>query len=168
MICIYQTENRIKYFTLQNNQNIYNIGTLSHTIDMKSYQLVEYDMNDLIDDLSSLGKLNVAFITRNLSNYVSHEHFGIDFYNLFVNNNIFIPEKSLKTWYRYNFSFIDHIENDYTRMYYLGLVSIIIKTCNSFDCISCYSNSNQCDTSCPNSASYALTEDNTEIQAIYG
>ena len=160
MICIYQTENKIKYFTLKNNQNIYNIGTKSTTINMKSYEHYEYNMNDLIDNLSSLGELNVAFITKNLSNSVSQEHYGIDFFNLFINNNIFIPEKSLKTWYRYNFSFIEHMEDDYTRMYYFGLVSIIVKTCNSFNCISCYSNSNQCDTSCPNSISYALTEDN--------
>ena len=161
MIFIYQTENNIKYFALQNNQKIYNIQSISLSKNIKSYEHIEYNMKDYIDDLSNLGNLNVEFITRNISNSVSQENYGINFYNLFMNNNIFIPEKSVKTWYRYNFSFIDHKENDYTRMYYIHYISIIIKTCNSFSCTSCYDNSNQCDTNCL-STLYALTEDNKE------
>ena len=161
MICIYQTDNKIKYFILQNNQNIYNIGTKSHSMKIKSYEHIEYDMSDLISGLESLGNLNVEFIVRNLSSSVLQEHYGNNFDNLFMNNNIFIPEKSLKTWYRYNFSFIDHVENDYTRMYYMCYISIIVQTCSSFSCTSCYENANNCD-NCLNSESYALTDDGNE------
>ena len=55
---------------------------------------------------------------------------------------------------KYNLSFIEHIETDYTRIYYLYDVNIIVKTCYSQECISCWDNFNQCD-NCIN-GNYAL------------
>ena len=137
------------------------VGIKSYSLRIKSYEHIEYDMNNLIDNLNSLGNLNIEFISRNLSYTITQENYGIHFYNLFMNDNIFIPEKSLKTWYRYNFSFIDHKENDCTRIYYMRYISIIVQTCNSFNCTSCYENFSQCD-NCLNSELYSLTEDNIE------
>jgi len=170
IILVYQTINQIedistkyiKYFTLKNNNAIYNIGNLFYNINIKTYEHIEYNMNDLITDVSNLGILNVNSITRNTSNIVTTEIFGTDFYDLFMNNNIFIPEKSMKTWYRYNFSFIEHAENNYTRIYYLTYVSIVVSTCKSFSCTSCWNDYNQCDT-CTNNNNYGLlVDDNTK------
>ena len=170
IILVYQTINQIenistkyiKYFTLKNNNAIYNIGNLFYNINIRTYEHIEYNMNDLITDVSNLGILNVNSITRNTSNIVTTEIFGTDFYELFMNNNIFIPEKSLKTWYRYNFSFIENAENNYTRIYYLTYVSIVVSTCKSFSCTSCWDDYNQCDT-CTNNNNYGLlVDDNTK------
>ena len=158
MQCVYQTEDKIKYFSLQNNKGIFQVGSNSHNIQMKSYEHVLYDMSNLVENLYDLGTLNVETIFRNESNNVTKETYGIDFYDLFMDNNIFIPEKSIKNWYRYNFSFIEHKEDDYTKIYYLSYISIIVRACYSFGCLSCWENYGQCD-DCTNSESYALKED---------
>ena len=154
---LYQTIDKIKYISLNYIENIFKIGSYSHTIEIKTNEEINYNINSL-NDFSSLGDLNVDAITRTISDSISTEKFGFDFSELFMDNNILIPEKSFKTWYKYNLSFIEHIENDYTRIYYLYDVNIIVKTCYSQDCISCWDNYNQCD-DCIN-GNYALLIDN--------
>ena len=84
-------------------------------------------------------------ITRNISGLVSTEKFGFNFYELLMSDNILIPEKSFNTWYKSDIAFIDHVENDYTRIYYINDSNIIVKTCFSQECISCWENYSQCD-----------------------
>ena len=160
IILVYQTQDKIKYFTLQNNEDIYNISPHFNSIQMKTYEHIEYNMNNIFGDISNLGNLNIEIITRNISGVITTEKYGIDFYELFMDNNIFIPEKSMNTWYRYNFSFVEHAENNYTRIYYLEYISIIVKTCYSFICNSCWKDYNQCD-QCTNNNEYGLLSDDT-------
>ena len=158
IIFLYKTPNSIKYFTLRNNGGIFNINFYNKIIKMKTYEHIEIDTNEFIEENSNFGHLNVESITRNISGVVTTEYFGTDFNELIMEDNIFIPEKSFKTWYRYNFFFIEHINNDYTRIYYLNNVNIIIKTCYSFECKSCWENYNECD-DCQMGKSFALLSD---------
>jgi hypothetical protein len=113
-------------------EKIFTIKSLTQTFEIKSNEAIEFNANDLINDISDLGYLNVEGITRNKSGIISTENFGINYYQLLMEDNKFIPEKSNNTLYKYNLSFIEHIENDYTRIYYLNDVYITIKTCYSF------------------------------------
>ena len=161
MICIYQTGDKIKYFSMQNNQVIYNLGSKSANIQMKTYQHIEYAMSSLVTNIADLGNLNVETIYRNSI----QKTYGIDYYELFMDNNLFIPEKSINTQYKYNFSFIEHSENDYTRIYYISYISIEVSTCYSSSCSSCWEGYNTCDNCQIYSANLAATED-TSIYAI--
>ena len=145
ILFLYQTGSNIKYFTLKDNEDLYNFGSYSKIIQMKTNEHIEYNINELVENFSNFGNLNVVQITRNLSGLVTYENFGLDFYDYLINDNIFIPEESNKTWYRYDLSFIEHINNNITRIYYLKDVNIIINTCFSFYCVSCLNNYNVCD-----------------------
>ena len=145
ILFLYQTASNIKYFTLKNNEDLYNFGSYSKIIQMKTNEHIEYNVNELIENFTNFGNLNVVQITKNLSGLITYENFGIDFYDFLINDNIFIPEESNKTWYLYNLSFIEHINNNITRIYFLKNVNIIINTCFSFDCISCLNDYNACD-----------------------
>jgi hypothetical protein len=155
MICIYQTGDKIKYFSMQNNQVIYNLGSKSANIQMKTYQHIEYAMSSLVTNIADLGNLNVETIYRNSI----PKTYGIDYYELFMDNNLFIPEKSFNTQYKYNFSFIEHSENDYTRIYYISYINIEVSTCYSSSCSSCWENYNYCDNCGSSSVNLGVTED---------
>ena len=166
IILFYQTPRNIKYFTITNSERIYNFNSYNKIIQMKSYEHIEYNITDLIEDISNFGNLNVVQITRNLSGLVRSENFGVDFYDPFMDDNILIPEKSFKTWYLYNLSFVEHIKNKYTRIYYLKDVYIIINTCNSFDCISCWNDSNICDVCTIENSLALLSNDSNKCYPI--
>ena len=152
IIVIYQCTNKIKYFRLKYKENIYNFRPISITINMKTYEEIIFDINSLVD-VTSLGYLNVYAIKRN--DVV--ENFGIDFYQLYIKDNLLIPEKSFNTNYRYYLSFIEHQEGEYTRIYYLDGVKINVNTCYSNSCISCWKDFYKCD-NC-NGEEYALLID---------
>ena len=45
ILFIYQSPSNIKYFTLKDNRIIYNIDSISDTIQMKTYEKIEYNIN---------------------------------------------------------------------------------------------------------------------------
>ena len=156
---VYQCTQNIKYFSLKYIENIYNINSYSQDIKMKTYENIEHDISELYNDLN-FGKLNVEGITRNISGSVTTENFGLNFSELLINDNILVPEKSFNTWYKYDLSFIEHVKDDYTRIFYLNDVNINVTTCYSQDCVSCWKDYNQCD-DCGN-GEYALLRDNPD------
>ena len=157
IIVIYQCPTNIKYFSLKYNETIFNINSISKTIELRTYEDKEYHMENLINNISNIGNLNIEGIHTNISGNISIKNYGINFYELLMNNNIFIPEKNYNI-FKYDLAFIDHIENNYTRIYYLKNVNIFINACKAQDCISCWENINQCD-EYP-SENYALLKDN--------
>jgi hypothetical protein len=62
---LYQTIDKIKYFSLNYFENIFKIGSYSHTIEIKTNEENNYNVN-LLNDFSSLGDLNVEAITRTI------------------------------------------------------------------------------------------------------
>ena len=145
IIIVYQSINQIKYFYMKLIENIFNFNSTSITIKIKTYESREYNAEELINKFSHIGKLNIEGITRNISGEITTENYGVNFYELLINDNKLILENSFNIWYIYNLSFIEHLEGDYTRIYYLNDVNIIVKTCHSQDCISCWENYDQCD-----------------------
>ena len=145
IIILYQCPTYIKYYSFFDIPEIYGItSSKTKTIKMKSYENIEYDVKELLN-IANFGNLNVEIITRNNSGTIETKKFGIDFNENYINNNIFTPEKSFNTWYKYNLSLIDNKENYYTRIYHLNDVNIIVSTCYSFTCTSCWNNYDECD-----------------------
>ena len=104
--------------------------------------------------MSSLGHSNAERIKYVESSFsYSHKDFGKDFYGTLMENNILIPEPSLNGKKIYNLSFIDHIENAYTRIYHLYSVLITVQTCKQ-TCYSCWEEFSKC-TDCTNE-NYAI------------
>ena len=156
ILCLYQTDNKIKYFIIDNMVSIYELGSFSHYIETYSYaEEAHYDLNNLITnpELSSLGYLNVE---RIIISY-SYKDFGKDFYGTLMENNILIPEPSLNGKKIYNLSFINHIENAYTRIYHLYSVLITVQTCKQ-TCYSCWEEFSKC-TDCTNENCAILEDD---------
>lgn len=164
ILFLYQTDNSIKYFILDNIVNFYTLGSFTHQINVKSYEEnVQYDLRELITspNLEDLGYLNVEMIKYKINTYSnSYEYFGTDFNQILMSNNILIPEPSLNDWKTYNLSFIDHIKDEYTRIYHLTSLTIKIQTCKS-GCYSCWEDYNTC-TDCDNDANYAPLEDRSD------
>ena len=156
IIVIYQCSDKIKYFSLKYKENLFNLDGLYTTIQMKSFEDKQYNINSLFWH-SDIGYLNVEKITKGSVT----ETFGIDFYNLIIQNNILIPEKSFNTNYIYYLSFIEHSENIYTRIYLINSIMINVKTCFSDDCISCWEDYDVCD-DC-NNGQFALLRDHPDI-----
>ena len=159
IIFLYQTDNSIKYFIIDNIIDIYTFGSYTNTFKLKSYGEMEYDLNELITNpvLNNLGNLNILSIKYKITNYKSEtDYFGTNFTETPLLNNIFIPEPSLNDWKTYNLSFIDNVENEYTRIYYLKSLTIVIQTCKS-GCYACWDSFDEC-TNCDNS-DYAVLID---------
>jgi len=76
-----------------------------------------------------------------------------------MSNNVLIPEPSLNLWKTYFLSFIDHKENEYTRIFHLETLTVVIHTCER-NCYSCWDGFNTC-TDCTNS-DYAYAEDSPD------
>ena len=136
IIFLYQTLTHIKYFTFINNNSYIqkiNSNSISNIFEPKSNQEILYDINDLFND-STFGNLNVYEVKRYINGKIKTETFGNNFYELLIQNNKIIIGKYHKSWYNYSLSFFDHIENEYTRIYYLNNINIIVKTCYSYKC----------------------------------
>ena len=161
IIFLYQTDTNIKYFIIDNMNDIYSFSS-SYTdqINVASYQPgIQYDLNNLITSpsLIDLGYLNVDYIKYKISSYsYEYEYFGTDFYDILMSNNILIPEPSLNDWKTYYLSFVDNVENQYIRIYHLESLTISIQTCE-FNCNSCWEDYSIC-TDC-SSSDYAVLED---------
>ena len=160
IILLYQTDNSIKYFIMNNMPDIYGLKTFTDTIQVHSYQQnVEYDLTTLITNpaLSGLGYLNVEQIKYkiNLLSY-DYEYLGKEFNELLMTNNILTPEPSLNDWKTYNLSFMENVEGKYLRIYHLTSLTISIETCKS-SCSSCWTSYDTC-TDCTSNG-YAVLED---------
>ena len=162
IIFLYQSDNGIKYFIMDNRIDIYTFGSDNELIKLKSYEKYQYDLNDWITSpsLNDLGNLNVESIEYEFRNGDNlKEYYGQDFYETLLSNNIFFPEPSLNDWKTYYLSFIENIENKYTRIYHIDSLTIEIQTCESA-CYSCWDDYEIC-TNCTNEA-YAILIDKEE------
>ena len=61
IIFIYQTDNGIKYFIIDNKIDIYTFPSKHQDFSIKSYEEIQFDLNELIKSpsLNDLGQLNV-------------------------------------------------------------------------------------------------------------
>ena len=103
ILFIYQSPSNIKYFTLKDNRIIYNIDSISDTIQMKTYEKIEYNINGKFKEILSYGNLNIESISRNDSDSVVYENYGVDFYDFLIEDGVLIPERSFNNCYDYSF-----------------------------------------------------------------
>ena len=162
IICLFQTNAYIKYFIMDYKNDIFSFGEYSKTFQIKSYEKFQYNLTDLttspdINDLGILNPESIVYYSRGDGSY-DFSYFGTSFYENFFSNNILI-QKSLNEWKTYHLSFIDNVENDYTRIYHLNKLIIEIQTCNS-NCDICLDDFDIC-TDCTDD-SYAKLEDKSE------
>ena len=163
IIFIYQTDNAIKYFMIDNKIDIYTIPSDNKLIKLKSYEEYKYDLNDFIQSpsLNNLGNLNVESIKYKLSsggNLI--EYYGNHFYKTLITNNIIFPEPSLSDWKTYYLSFIENLENYYTKIYHIESLTVKVQTCEN-GCYSCWDGYESC-TNCTENANYASLYDKEE------
>ena len=146
IIFLYQTLTHIKYFSFINNPYIQSINkmSISKIFEPKSNQEILYNISDLLD-VSTFGNLNVYEVKRYIKGKVITETFGNNFFELLIQNNKIIIGKYHKNWYNYSLSLFEHIENQYTRIYHLNSINIIIKTCYSYKCEACSGDYNICE-----------------------
>ena len=148
LICLYQTLSDIKYFIIYNSKKLYEIKKYTEkTLKVKSNFERYYDVNEMLN-VTNFGNLNVIKIER-LKNKAIYQtqNFGYDFYELIMNDNKIFINKSYNDWYNYHLSFIEHIENNYTRIFYISNVDINFKlrTCYPNVCESCRIDYSKCD-----------------------
>ena len=153
----YQFQNQIKYCYILNIQNIYNLQSYSGEIELISQESKEVDINELMSN--SVPNLGVAEMQKNISGSSTIVKFGIGFTDTFINNNKFVPELSLNTWYKYTLTFLLYEQNNFLIMYTPTSYKVFftVKTC-AYSCGSCYVDFNTC-SNCKND-DYALLNDN--------
>ena len=157
---VFQNTTNIKYFILENTKALFEIGSYSQTIKLKSYETISYNMEDLFD-FSDFGNLQVQTKRTYNTTYSPKElNFGGDNYQIFeVNSGILTTEESLNNWYQYIFSFTEAQER-YARLFILPSVNIYVETC-LYSCISCYEDYYICD-NCKNE-SYAIIKGSSAL-----
>ena len=144
IMLLYQTDDKIKYFTFLYKNEFFSLGEYSTLLTLGSYEQKSYDLNNLVSNpsLTDLGGLQIeSFKYDRVLN--TNLVFGTDFYETYMTNNIFNPDPSLNDWATYKFSFIDNVENQYTRIYHLDGVSVSIQTCQ-MNCFSCWESYFEC------------------------
>ena len=146
IILFYQTSTNIKYFTMFNSQKIFELSTnISKTIKIKSNFEIYYNINEMID-VSNIGFLNVIEIRRYENEInIKNETFGIDYNNLIMSDNMIFISETNNDWYDYYLSFIEQVENSYTRIYYIKDIIFRLRTCYPIQCESCRKNYSICD-----------------------
>ena len=146
ILFVYKTLTDIKYFTITNIPSFFEITTFVKEYEILSNEQITFNFNE-IPEISSLGNIQIEKIVRTISNKKTTEEYPIKLTTFSMNDNIFVSEKSLNTWYEYSFGFIDEDES-YLKIYYLENSRIEIKTCFKNTCPSCKYNFSQCD-DCP-------------------
>ena len=160
ILFIYKSPIYIKYFTLYNNPYINDISPYSKVYEILTNEQIIFNFNDIID-LNNIGDIQIEGIVKNISGTISKSYYPKDFNLFLMDNNTFVSEKISSGWFSYSFSFIEQIENDYIKMYYLPSIIITVKTCFNTKCPSCRINYTQCD-NCQYE-DYALLIDSNEI-----
>ena len=146
---LYQSLNDIKYFMMYNSKKIYEIDgskIAQKTLKVKSNEERNFSLSDMTD-ITKYGSLNVLIIGRykNTTNN-KNDTFGIDFNDIIINNNKIFINKTLNLWYDYYLSFVEHVENNYTRIYNInGYIYFRLRTCYETRCGSCRTNYSICD-----------------------
>ena len=137
IIFLYQTDSNIKYFIMDYMKDIFEFESIEKIYYLGSYEEVTCNLNDLIttSNLSDLGYLNVGTYKLEVTGE-KKQFYGINFFDYWISDNILKPDPSLNTKETYTFSFLDNVENEYTRVYNLSSVVIKIKTCET-GCNSC-------------------------------
>ena len=150
ILFVYKNQTYIKYFTLTKQNPILDITPFTFEYQVVSNEQKTHNFNENTE-IANIGEIHIESISRNNSGTISTEKFPINFRSLLIENNSFTSEKSLNTWFKYTFAFIETNDN-YDKMYYLGNSKIEILTCYKSSCPSC-TNFNQCDGEygeCPN------------------
>ena len=166
ILCVFKTNNSIKFFHMKSMNDIFSLSdSYSKKFWLASYEKAESNLNSLITTprLSDLGYLHIESTKNNKAGENPNNAklvYGVDFYDTRLSNNIFIHKPSLNDWIIYYLSFIDNVENKYTRIYYLTSISIDVETCES-GCSTCWDGYNEC-TTCDKVNYYPLS-DNTDI-----
>ena len=148
IICLYQTLNDIKYFTIYDSTKLYQIKSFtSKTLKVVSNSERYFDANYMLNT-KNIGDLNVIEINRYKNGKIyKTETFGLDFNELLMSNNNIFVYKSFNDWYDYHLSFIENIENNFTRIFYIKEKDIVfsLRTCYPNQCESCRTNYKICD-----------------------
>ena len=145
---LYQSLKDIKYYIMYNSKELYEIdgSTINQkTLKVKSNQERYYSVSDMTD--TKYGSLNVLVIGtyKNETNH-KNETFGVDFNNIIMSDNKIFINKTLNLWCDYYLSFVEHVENNYTRIYYINNYIIIrLRTCYPTRCGSCRTDYGICD-----------------------
>ena len=150
VILIFQTSNNIKYFIIDFIEDIFNFNNYKKTYQLSSFEEITCDLlneatfDSDIPNIINYGYLNVESITYYLDEEgYSTDYFGLDFYDILMSENVLIPLASLNNWKNYSLSFVDHVENEYTRFYHLRYFNINIETCEN-GCLTCWEGYNYC------------------------
>jgi len=98
-------------------------------------------------DITKYGSLNVLIVgTYKNETYYKNETFGVDFNNIIMSDNKIFINKTLNLWCDYYLSFVEHVENNYTRIYYINDYIIFkLRTCFPTRCGSCRTDYSICD-----------------------
>ena len=146
---LYQSLETIKYYIMHNSKKLYEIngGDYIHkTLKVKSYEERFYNISEMTD-ITKYGSLNVL-IKGNYKNNTNNknETFGIDFNNTLISDNRIFVNKTRNLWYDYYLTFIEHVENNYTRIYNISnFINFRLRTCSPTRCGSCRNNYSICD-----------------------
>ena len=141
-IFVYQNLYYIKYLSLNNTKRIFDIGSYSDILRLKTNETKEYNLTDLFDS-SNFGNLQVESIIKNESNQYTKLIFGESFYNFIINESLLTLESSMNNWYEYNFALIENDIN-FTRIFFLSNIKLYIRTC-TYQCGSCQYDYYKCD-----------------------
>ena len=138
-------DNYIKYFTLKNNENIYNIGSYKGIIRIKTNETVLYNLYNLFN-FSEFGTIEInKIITYGSDSSSSKSYVKDNSYLIRDNNNITITnDLSLNYWYEYSFLLIENVNKDYKKLFYLNDITLTIRTC-AYQCGSCSEDYYKCD-----------------------
>ena len=149
LIITYQTNDVIRYITLSNNKDIYNINSLTSVIRIKSNEEINFNISSLIESSKYFGKLYIeqstTILSSNSSETIIKKYpydslvFPIDKENQKVN-----IETNTSLWYEFIFSF-EEKNDDYLRIFSLPKTKLSIHIC-AFQCGSCSTDYYICDT----------------------
>ena len=144
LICLYQSDNNIKYFIFQNNIEMFNIDASSYSYKIKSYDEVQFDVSTFFQ--SDYGKVYIetlkTIITK--SNIVSHKYpTNTSSFTMDKETQIITFEQSDNLWYEFLLCF-EESSTDFIRLFLLPNIKLTIQTC-SFQCGKCESDYYTCD-----------------------
>ena len=149
----------IKYFNLLNTQKLFEIGSLSIFIRLKSNETPQIKVDDLFN-ISNYGKLLVYSKNTYNTNIGETLYFGGDsFTSNLIKFDLIEIDASINNWYKYNLAFID-TQSGYTRIFFLLNVYLYVRVC-LFICLSYYEDYYKCD-NCRND-SFAMKKDSEDV-----
>ena len=147
-LCIYLDNTTLKYFSLNNTKEIYNIEQKQKTIEIESYKEITFNVSYLFEknnnsdliDIYSYKKYTFASVQKYTEiNY--RENKGEEY---FIFNNQNITQKGSKNnWIEYSFCF-RYRDPDFLIEFLFYTSTLKIQTCSS-QCLSCNFSYTKCD-----------------------